>query len=354
MVDTNLEGHHIAYLNEIIHGCDAKFTLVLPEKSQIFQDQRVITYHKVDLVNKRFVSFLFWMKEIAEIADKENPDIVHFLNGDIFYKYFGLGLKYFKKYKTIVTLHWIRPGKIQHFSLLVFAKKVSTVVVHSTYLLEELHSLGIQNGVHIEYPQFKRLTSISSNAAKQYWHLDCNKPVILALGGTRKDKGVDILVDALGKVNAPFSLLIAGKPEEFDDAYVQEHTKKYAHQVTTALRYLTDKEVEMAVAAADIVVLPYRFSFNGASGPLGEGVCRKKCIIGSAHGNLGDTIRRNHLGYTFETENADFLAIVLNKALTQIFIPDKKYFAYKDSLDPKGFVKRYSALYKKYASNKLQ
>lgn len=347
MIDTDLEGHHIAYLNEIINGCDAEFTLVLPKTIEAFSGSRIITYSPIDLNKKKFIPFIHWMKELSEIAEKEQPDIIHFLMGDVFYKYFGTGLSLFKKYKTVMTLHWIRPGKLQHISLFSFCKKVDTVVVHSSYLLAELQKLDVHNGVHIEYPQFKRPSNIQVDEAKQYWKLSPGKPVVLALGSTRPDKGVDILINALNNVHRPFQLLIAGKPEEFDEVYIKEHTQKYASQVVTALRYLTDKEVELAVVAADIIVLPYKYSFNGASGPLGEGVCQEKCIIGSGHGNLGATIQDNHLGYVFQTENSDDLARVIDDALEkQPFYPDSKYRTYKSSLNPALFVKSYNNLYK--------
>lgn len=345
MIDTALDGHHIAYLGEIVRGCAYDFTLVLPERTKAYGNFKIITYSSVDLVNKKFIPYLRWMKELAKIAKKEKPDIVHFLVGDVYYKYFGIGLDLFKEYKTIITLHWIRQGALKHFSLKTFCHKVNRVVVHSSYLLKELQKMGINNGGWIEYPQFKRPSQLTKNEARTYWKIDENIPVILSLGNTRKDKGVDILIEALNKVDCPFQLLIVGKAEEFDEKYINEHTQKYATQVTIYLKYLTDKEVELAITAADIIALPYRYSFNGASGPLGEGVSHEKCIIGPKHGNLGDTIQENHLGYTFETENVDNLAAVLEKAIGQQFLPDDKYKAYKDNLNPRMFIERYNKLY---------
>ena len=48
-------------------------------------------------------------------------------------------------------------------------------------------------------------------------------------------------------------------------------------------------------------------------------------IVGPNHGNLGDTISKNHLGYTFETENVESLAEVLNRALAEKWEPDEMY-----------------------------
>lgn len=345
MIDTALDGHHIAYLKEIVHGCKNDFTLVLPEKTDEFKNLKVITYSPVDLGNKRYLSYINWMRELVKIAKKEKPDIVHFLVGDVYYKYFGSGLEMFRDFRTVMTIHWIRKGYLKRLSLKRFCRQVDFVVVHSSYLLKEVQREGIENSYLIQYPQFKKPNLITKNEARDYWKINAKVPVILSLGNTREDKGLDVLIKALNKVNHPFHLLVAGKPEKFDASYINAHTQKYASQVTMCLRYLTDKEVELAIMAADIIALPYKASFNGASGPLGEGVSYGKCIIGSDHGNLGDTIHENHLGYTFETENADSLAEVLNEALGQKFILDDKYMAYKESLAPELFVKRYDNLY---------
>lgn len=344
-IDVAIDGHHLAYLAELAHNKAWSSIAALPEELTEMHDLQQYVYSSINWNDRSLLSWVKWMRELSVLAAQENVDIVHFLMGDQFYRYFGLGIGFFQKFRVVSTLHWIRPGKLQQMSLRVFGRKLDKLVVHSDYLLKELQALGLRSGVHIEYPQFKPLKQIDPAQAKAYWGLTPDVPVILSLGGTREDKGVDILIEALGSVKHPFQLLIAGKPETFDSEYIKRHTKDYEDRVKTALRYLTDEEVELAVAACDIVALPYRASFNGASGPLGEGVCRDKCIIGSHHGNLGHTIRQNHLGYTFETENPDDLAKVLKKALTERFMPDETYQAYKASLNPELFVASYQKVY---------
>ena len=68
--------------------------------------------------NKKLGAYLRWIKEIKKIIKKEQPDVVHFLYGDVFYKYFGLGLEGLKrKYKVINTVHALKKGKIGMLSL---------------------------------------------------------------------------------------------------------------------------------------------------------------------------------------------------------------------------------------------
>lgn len=111
------------------------------------------------------------------------------------------------------------------------------------------------------------------------------------------------------------------------------------------LDYLTDRELSCAINSADIIALPYRKMFTGASGPLTEGVCLDKIIVGPDHGSIGDIITANHLGYTFEAENVDSLADVMQKALSYDFVIDESYEEYKKRLSPEKFVKEYIRLY---------
>lgn len=60
--------------------------------------------------------------------------------------------------------------------------------------------------------------------------------------------------------------------------------------------FLSEEEFAYASEAADIIVLPYRKIFSGASGPLGEGVWKRKCIVGPMEGNLGYTDKKVSFG----------------------------------------------------------
>lgn len=199
----------------------------------------------------------------------------------------------------------------KQFYAMVVHIPISYGVVHTESLEKMLLEMGIKNVKHIEYPQFQKIAVPSTEDARKQLRLKEDIPVLLALGATRDDKGLDILLDALNFVNHDFQLLIAGKEESFSEEFIDEHTKKYSTKVTKLLKFLDDYEFAECLSAADFVVLPYRKCFDGASGPLGEGVVLGKTIIGPNHGSLGDIIEKNHLGYIFEAENINSLAKVI-------------------------------------------
>lgn len=342
-IDVSSKGHHKVYMKEIIEHNNCENILILPEKINDIECKQYI-YSQVDMYNKRFVPFCNWINELKYIVEKECPDIVHFLYGDVFYKYFGYGLSQFKKYKTIVTMHWTKANALGMISAKSIASKVDMMVVHTEYMKKKFSAGGIKNIAHIEYPQFN-IKKLKKKEAEKFWGINTDTNVIACIGGTRYDKGLDLLLDALNQVKAPFKLLIAGKAESFDEQFIRERAAGYIDNVVMKLDYLTDRELSCAINSADIIALPYRKMFTGASGPLTEGVCLDKIIVGPDHGSIGDIITANHLGYTFEAENVDSLADVMQKALSYDFVIDESYEEYKKRLSPEKFVKEYIRLY---------
>lgn len=344
-IDTNTLGHHISYISALSSIPGNEVVAILPEKVETL-NCRQYQYKTQDRKNDKrsFSQFRKWTNEIFSFVEKENPDVVHILNGDFFYRYFGYGMKKFKKYKTVVTMHCLRDGFLNILSAKSIASSVDAVVLHSEYLKNRLMEYGKDNGVHIEYPNFRK-HNCSKEEAKKYFNLNPDIQVLGCIGETRHDKGLDILLSALDSATEPFQLLIAGRPVHFDEQFISENTKNYSENIRCLLKFLSDEEFQYALNATDIITIPYRKVFNGASGPLGEGVYLEKCIIGPCHGNLGDTIEKNHLGYTFLSEDVNSLAETLNKALRTEFKPDEKYKEYKNSLDVESFLKSYTELY---------
>lgn len=343
-VDIAITGHHIPYFSALVSNENYESVLVLPQKVESVKSKQYEC--NVQLNGKlSFSTYLNWLKEIHNIVEKEKPDVIHFLTGDIMYRFFGFGLFLFRKQKTVLTLHRIKEGFLGRISTKIISKNASCIVLHSEYMKRYVEGLSANNITHIEYPVFN-IDFCDKRMAQDYFSLKKDVPVIGCIGGTRYDKGLDILLEALNSVEKPFQLLVAGKAEYFDEVYIKEHIKGYKENVCLYLKFLSDEELKFAINAIDIVVLPYRKMFNGASGPLGEGVILGKCIIGPNHGNLRDTIEKNHLGYTFESENIVKLAETINRSLTSNFSLDDNYQQYKEQLNVSSFLQKYEDVYK--------
>lgn len=345
-VDTDISGHHISYISALVNGLDNDVVAILPEEVNDLSCKQY-TYTTSDWKNgkRSFSQYRKWLDEIYSIIEIEKPDIVHFLYGDFFYRFFGLGLKKFKKYKTVVIIHGLRYGFLNVTSAKMISSFVDKVVVHSEYLKNRFINYGRKNGVHIEYPNFNE-KECKPDEARECYNLKPGIPVLGCIGETRTEKGLDILLEALKAVKKPFQLLVAGKPIDYDEEFIKEATKSYKENVHIKLCFLSDDELNKALHSSDIIVLPYRKSFNAASGPLIEGVSINKCIVAPSHGNLYDVVTKNHLGYTFESENVSSLTEVIERVLDNDFIPDENYKKHQEKLKVSYFLKSYDELYK--------
>ena len=346
-VDNGIRGHHFQYFDSLCSIKSVEPILVLPEYCPD-SDYRQIKYNNIEGKRRNFIIYIKWLIEIKKIAKKTKPDIIHFLYGDAFYRYFGVGLLLLKHFRVLITFHEARKQKIQIVSLRMIMRHVTGGVVHSKYMKKMLRAHGLKNICHIEYPCFNT-SKIVTEEAKKYWGIEQNRKVLGCLGSTDHYKGLDILLDALKDTKISITVLIAGAQRYFTEEYIRRKSKEYDDNIRIVyhLDYLTEEEFNCALNASDYIVLPYRKEFQGASGPLAEGVSLGKCIIGTDFGTIGNTIIENHLGYTFEAENTKALSDVINSALLNTFSQDDLYLSYQKSLDVKYFKKKYCKLFEK-------
>ena len=82
---------------------------------------------------------------------------------------------------------------------------------------------------------------------------------ILFFGLIRHYKGLDILLEAFGKLSDDYQLIVAGEPYGSFDRY-QEIIDKLdgKDRISLTLKYIKDSEVTDYFSAADLAVLPYR------------------------------------------------------------------------------------------------
>lgn len=351
LIDVTMYGHHQPYFEALMDGAAVKHQVVGVVPSEYENPAYRLIYldfykKGMDAKSSHVIAYLRWIWELHKIVKQEKPDVIHFLYGDVLYRYFGAGLCFFGKAKVIATFHQIRRSRLRDYSIKRISRHITWGVFHTDTLVEQMRKIGIENLKKVEYPCLGAGETIDKKQAQRMLGFDLgDRPVLLALGGTRQDKGLDLLLEALNEVGAPFYLLVAGYPEMFDENYIKEHSKRYGGQVKCILKYLSEKEFSLCLAVCDFVVLPYRRVFDGASGPLGEGVVRNKVIIGPDHGSLGKIITENHLGYVFETENVQSLVQTIKKALAGRFEKDEKYRNYQREISPEKFVENYLKIY---------
>lgn len=343
-IDISLNGHRLGYLraltNSVIHS-----VMLLPENSEYTNKQYVAIKSGFDK-KRNLKNYLGFIKEIRSLIESQDITCVHFLCGDALYRFFGIGLSSLKV-PTYITFHHMVFNKVKFYSIKSIFKNIDYGIVHTSSLLKELEKRKIMNVIHIEYPVFNKKINTSVEESCEYFNLPNNKkiPIITVLGGTQRYKGLDLLLNALKLVDEDFILFICGPERDFSKEYIERETISYRGNVVTNLRFLTDLEFANAINASNIIALPYRYEFDGASGPLAESVMYRKYIIGSSHGSLGNIITTNELGCTFITEDFHDLAEKLKLVLSSEYQWSMKAEEYRNSLRVEQFCSAYIKVY---------
>jgi glycosyltransferase involved in cell wall biosynthesis len=94
--------------------------------------------------------------------------------------------------------------------------------------------------------------------------------VLLFFGMLRRDKGVELLIEAMGRVQGDCKLLLAGTPFDWNADGIHEMIRAHRceDRVLTDLHYIPEEATANYFSAADALILPYRSHYMGAAGPL--------------------------------------------------------------------------------------
>lgn len=332
LIDNSTDGHHYVYqkcLNSI--------------------ENTVIKNHEVNIlgIRKNILNLFNVFKSRKTFLDCANDGVynstIHFLYIDDLYK--CPFISFFVKRnsnKYIATLHWVPKNIINIILLKLFSSKMEYVIVHSLYMKSYLNSKGIHNIRCIDYPSFLENNSSYGGMLNE----DDDKIVISCIGGTRYDKGIDILCKAFkyidNKVKNNILFNIAGCESDIKFHFIEECASRYHIKVNLVNKYLTNEEYAQHIMVSDVILLPYRRMFTGNSGPMTDGIYKDKFILGPNHGTIACLINKYDLGCTFETENEIDLA---NKISQLPNINIKKNHRYKENITKERFLDEHIKLY---------
>ncbi len=122
--------------------------------------------------------------------------------------------------------------------------------------------------------------------------LEADAPVALFLGLIRPYKGLDLLLAAFAEVlhDLPAArLVVAGLPRPSFRPYARQIERLgLGERVRTDLRYLPQTAMDDYLAAADLVVLPYRDASQ--SGVLGAALAIDRPVVASATGGIPEML----------------------------------------------------------------
>ena len=112
----------------------------------------------------------------------------------------------------------------------------------------------------IQHPLYSHFGAKKNRSeAERKLGLEPGKKNLLFFGLIRKYKGLDILLEAFGKLSDEYQLIIAGEPYGSFEPYQQIIDRlPNKDRIVKDLKYIKDSEVSDYFSAADLAVLPYR------------------------------------------------------------------------------------------------
>lgn len=197
-------------------------------------------------------------------------------------------------YKIVWTIHNIVPHEpLTSNDLAVskyLAKKTSAKIVHSQAIIKQLNDNnidgsscyviphGLYDGAYTDF-----LTSLE---ARQSLGIKDKETVFLFFGMIRPYKGIEELLEAYTKLDAPRSkLMVVGKNQDHKlDKFIRSYADK--ENITYINQYIQDSEVERYFKAANYVVLPFKDITN--SGSVLLALTFRKTIIAPRIGSIRD------------------------------------------------------------------
>ncbi|MBU3200973.1 glycosyltransferase [Clostridium estertheticum] len=285
---------------------------------------------KVVLTNKKKIE---QVKKVIVNSEKGDMASVHFLTLDyIIYDLFFLCIKdkFFihKKNETRITatLHWAPNTFLKCFIIKYLLKHgyITKLIVHGDYIRRSMiNKLGIQceNFIcNIPYPVSSSEVKSKDTCINKIGLKDRSGPFLLCFGGTRYEKGLDLMLEACKFIKSSFTLIIAGEEGEITKDFINNKIKELCleEKIFLDLKYIGDELLPYYFSVSDIVVLPYRKTFTGQSGPLTEGINYNKIVIAPNINELGYIVSKYNIGKAFNCEDVEDLAMTIEYCVKNI------------------------------------
>lgn len=236
---------------------------LFPGETQYVTDDDVAdpipTVEILDTINP----FSYW--KTAREVKKYDPDILITKYWMTFFApSLGTVLKRNKKAKRISILDNVIPHEKRFFDTPAnkfFLKHNDGFVVMSDVVLKDLLSIKPDaKYLRIDHPVYNQFGAMQPKPeALKELGLPEGKKYLLFFGFIRDYKGLDLLVEALSKLDDDYHVIVAGEVYgSFDKYNSQIEALGLKNRVHTFTQYISDEEVKTYFSAADVCMLPYK------------------------------------------------------------------------------------------------
>jgi beta-1,4-mannosyltransferase len=241
-----------------------------------------------------------------------------------------LALLRWRGVRLVWTAHNLEPHELHHplWGFLVYrlvARWSKAIIAHShaaRNLLEQRYGtlpqcIVIPHGSYVDLCGSPRDQAVSRAALD----LPPTGPLLLNIGTLRPYKNIEGLIDAFGALPKATRgvLLIAGAAKS--PGYAEQLRRRAAAVPGVQLRteFIADEQLPTYLAAADLVVLPYRSLLT--SGILLWALSCARPVVAPAFGPVRELLREGQTGFLFAPGDDDALRAALERALEHPNLP---------------------------------
>ncbi len=314
------EGHQVEAFNFKRLYPDFLF----PGKTQYVDENdeaiRINTIRLLDSINP-----LSFSKTVRAIKDF-NPDVLIISYWMSFFVpgYAHIANQMKKHSKIIVLLHNAIPHEPNFFdkplASLLF-KQADGFIVLSENVREELQQLSPDAKYMLNpHPLYNNYgEKITKGEACNKLNIDSNKKNLLFFGLIRDYKGLDLLIEAVGKLDGSYQLIIAGESYGSFDKYSNQIKESEASKrIFVFNKYISDKDIPIYFSAADALILPYKSATQ--SGVVSIGYHYDLPMLSTPVGDFKQSIEIPGTGIVVD----DISSKAIYKGIEDLFKPEEQ------------------------------
>jgi len=234
-------------------------------------------FFKPKLKSSSLIKFFHYIKAFYKSAKHCKNGNIDFVIAHVFstnlISFIGLRMLKFFKLKTLIIMHDITSlnnDDSRIFRNYICNKLSDIIVVHNKFSYEtiiEKSKINDLDKIHlIKHGGYGDFTNndISKESARKALGLEQNKKYVLFFGQIKELKGLDILLNAMSKINKDINLIIAGKTWKSKFTYYNSiiEKDKLENRIIKKIEYIDDKTRDLLFNAADISVIPYKLVYQ--------------------------------------------------------------------------------------------
>lgn len=157
----------------------------------------------------------------------------------------------------------------------------------------------------------------SKEEARSQLGLPNDQTLLMFFGMLRKDKGVERLIEAMGRIQGNLRLLLVGTPFDWSKEEILEMIRTHGAEkkIETVLQYIPEREIPNYFAAADALILPYRKEYIGAAGPLKTALAFGLPVIATRVRELDEYMKKGKIGVAAEDDRAESIKEAIERFL---------------------------------------